>query len=195
MARILIAEDNSLVRWTLATLLQSQGHDVDLAVDGQQALHLFTAHPADVVVLDVHMPGMNGLEACQQLRQGSAVPIVMLSTLDYALVRDQAQSCEANAFLLKPLEIDSLLGWVRTLCGAETQPPPSGGQPVSAPPRHPLAARQETPPSASWSQRPNSAPTQANTLTPLTADCGPPRAGVVRPEQETGCPQYFASLP
>jgi two-component system response regulator MprA len=160
MARILIAEDNSLVRWTLATLLQSQGHDVDLAVDGQQALHHFTAHPADVVVLDVHMSGMDGLETCQRLRQGSAVPILMLSTLDYALVRDQALICGANAFLLKPLEIDDLLSWVRTLCETDIQPPQGGGSPSSTAPWHSAASRQETPPPGSRKRRNNS--TQAN---------------------------------
>jgi CheY-like chemotaxis protein len=178
MARILIAEDNSLVRWTLAMLMQSQGHDVDLAADGQQALCHFAAHPADIVVLDVHMPGMDGLEVCQRLRRGSAVPILMLSTLDYALVREQALGYGADAFLLKPLEIDDLLRWVRTLCEAGIQPSQDSGRPGSAAPWRSVASRQGRPPAGSRKQQGGSTPAQASGLATKTGipPRGKPRA-------------------
>ncbi len=112
MLRILLAEDNDLVRFTLATLLQSRGYDVDQATDGRQAVRRFHEHPSDVVLLDVHMPRMSGLEACRLLRQRSRVPIIMISTNSQSEIQEQVAECGANAFLPKPLEFDDLLNCI-----------------------------------------------------------------------------------
>lgn len=116
MARILLAEDNDPVRWSLASLLKFAGHDVDQAADGQQALACFAAQPSDVVLLDVNMPRVDGLEACRRLRQQSQVPILMLSTISNPDLQQEVLGCGANAFLRKPLEFEQLLTWVRQVC-------------------------------------------------------------------------------
>jgi len=109
MARILIVDDYDPVRWTLANLLQSEGHEVDQAADGLQALACFAAHPADAVLLDLHLPHMGGLEACRRLRQASQVPILMISTSNDPSLQQQALACGADAFVTKPMEFESLL--------------------------------------------------------------------------------------
>ena len=119
MARILIVEDSDPVRWTLANLLQFEGHEVDQAADGRQALAHFAAHPCDLVLMDLYMPDMNSLEACRRLRHSSRVPILMLSAIGDPAVRELALDCGANAFLSKPLEFEGLLAWVRRTSQAE----------------------------------------------------------------------------
>lgn len=146
VARILIAEDNVLVRWTLVTLLQSWGYDVEPVATGHQALQRFADLPADVVVLDAHMPGMDGLEVCKLLRRQSAVPIVMMSTLSHTAVRDQALASGANAFWTKPLQVDHLQASVRRLCEGIDRLAPTGGLEIDCPDRTPLP-KQAAPPS------------------------------------------------
>jgi DNA-binding response OmpR family regulator len=114
MTRILIAEDHDPVRWTLANLLQFEGLEVDQAADGRQALARFASQPCDLVLMDLYMPGLNGLETCRRLRQKSQVPILMLSTIGDPAIQEQALDCGANAFLSKPLEFERLLAWVHT---------------------------------------------------------------------------------
>jgi DNA-binding response OmpR family regulator len=140
VARILIAEDNRLVRWTLSTLLRSNGYEVDQATDGREAVHRFVARSFDAVLLDVHMPDMDGLEACRRMRQESKVPILMISTNDHPTIRQQALDCGANAFLRKPLDGKHLLASVRDLSEGQSgpitgpggNPPPPLGSPLGS---------------------------------------------------------------
>jgi two-component system response regulator RegX3 len=119
MARILIAESNDPIRWSLASLLKLEGHEVDQASDGCQALDHFADHPSDLVLMDVYMPNLDGLETCRRLRIDSDVPILMLSATREASLQEMAFHSGANAFLPKPLEPEGLLTWVRTLSSAQ----------------------------------------------------------------------------
>jgi two-component system response regulator MprA len=65
--------------------------------------------------MDVYMPSMNGLETCRRLRQDSDVPILMLSSTREASIQEMAFGSGASAFLPKPLELEGLLTWVRTI--------------------------------------------------------------------------------
>jgi CheY-like chemotaxis protein len=132
VARILVVEDNDPVRWTLATFLQANGYEVEQAENGEQALHRFADLPIDIVLMDLHMPVMDGLEACQRLRQSSKVPILITSTLSHPALQEQALGCGANAFVSKPLELDSLLAWVRDMSGRGGGPAPAA-KPKSPP--------------------------------------------------------------
>jgi CheY-like chemotaxis protein len=128
VARILVVEDNDPVRWTLAAFLQSNGYEVEQAENGEQALNHFADHPIDIVLMDLHMPIMDGLEACQRLRQTSKVPILMTSTFSDPALREQALHCGANVFIPKPLELNSLLAWVRDMSGRGGGPAPAAKQ-------------------------------------------------------------------
>jgi two-component system response regulator RegX3 len=155
LARILVVEDNDPVRWTLAALLRSNGHEVDQAANGQQALLLFADHPTDMILMDLHMPVMDGLEACQRLRRESQVPILMISTFNSPAIQAQVLECGANGFIPKPLEFDALLGWVRG--ASET----GGGPEAPTGPNPRPAAR---PPSLSPDPKPANLPRRFETL-------------------------------
>jgi CheY-like chemotaxis protein len=114
VARILVVEDNDPVRWTLAALLRFNGYEVDQATNGQQALARFASCPTDAILMDLHMPVMDGLKACRLLRQTSQVPILMISTFNNATIEKQLLDCGANGIVPKPLEFDAVLGWVRS---------------------------------------------------------------------------------
>jgi CheY-like chemotaxis protein len=115
MARILVVEGHDVARWALANLLRSAGHQVEQAADGLQALQRFAAHPFDAVLMDVHLPHMDGLEACRRLRQESEVPILMTAAHRDPEVQEQALSSGATAFLSKPMEFEGLLSWVQVM--------------------------------------------------------------------------------
>ena len=121
MARILIADSYDPIRWSLASLLRFEGHEVDQASDGRQALDRFADHPSDLVLIDVYMPYLDGLETCRRLRMNSDVPILMLSATGEASIQEMAFHSGASAFLPKPLELEGLLTWVRTISSAQVQ--------------------------------------------------------------------------
>lgn len=113
MARILLVEDSAPVRWTLSQLLRFEGHQVDHAANGAQALDCFETRSFDLVLMDVYL---DGLETCRQLRRESPVPILMFSTSGDPALRQRALTCGASAFLVKPIEFKGLLNWVQAAC-------------------------------------------------------------------------------
>jgi two-component system response regulator ResD len=115
MARILIVDGNDPVRLTLTTLLRSRGHWVEQATNGQQALDLCASEDYDLVLMDVYMPSMDGLQACQELRQTSQVPVLMLSPLSDPLIEEHVYKSGANGLIPKPLNVDRLFSWVGTV--------------------------------------------------------------------------------
>lgn len=80
-ARILIAEDEAPLRNLMRMSLESDGHQVVSASDGEEALRMFSVAPFDLVILDVMMPRMNGFSVCREIRTRSDVPIIMLTAL------------------------------------------------------------------------------------------------------------------
>lgn len=82
-AHILVVDDDASIRFLLRTFFEKIGYLVSVASSGAEALRFFQqttdAHPVDVVLLDMKMPGMNGLQVCEELRQSSDVPVIVLS--------------------------------------------------------------------------------------------------------------------
>jgi CheY-like chemotaxis protein len=115
MARILIVDGNDPVRLTLTTLLRSRGHWVEQATNGQQALDLCASEDYDLVLMDVYMPSMDGLQACQELRRNSQVPVLMLSPLADPVLEENVYKSGANGLIPKPLNVDRLFSWVGTV--------------------------------------------------------------------------------
>ena len=81
MARVLVVDDDHTVREVVVSYLRAGRHDVDEAADGETALESMRARPADLVVLDLMLPGIDGLEVCRRLRETSDVPVIMLTAL------------------------------------------------------------------------------------------------------------------
>jgi two-component system, OmpR family, response regulator MprA len=113
---ILVVDDDFAVREALDRALRANGFDVQLAGDGREAFDVLDAAPVDAVVLDVLMPGLDGLAVCRTLRRsGNRVPILMLTARE--AVADRVAGLEAGAddYLVKPFALEELLARVRAL--------------------------------------------------------------------------------
>jgi two-component system response regulator MprA len=115
MTTILVVDDDPKIRSVLGRGLRFEGYDVHLAGDGHEALRIARATPLDLVVLDVMLPGMDGLEICRRLRRGMNVPILMLTARDAVPDRIAGLDSGADDYLVKPFDFDELLARVRAL--------------------------------------------------------------------------------
>ena len=114
--RVVIAEDERAVRESLARALTLEGYDVTAVSDGAQALEVLRAEPADVVVLDVMMPIVDGLTACRVLRsEKNRVPILLLTARTETSDRVAGLDAGADDYLPKPFALAELLARLRAL--------------------------------------------------------------------------------
>jgi DNA-binding response OmpR family regulator len=112
---ILVVEDNADVREMLLLYLTDEGFPVITAEDGQQALSLIERSPPDLIITDIHMPNLNGVELIRRLReQSSNVPIVVTSAFDSGRI-EEAMKAGANRSAHKPTELGSLLITIKEL--------------------------------------------------------------------------------
>ena len=116
MARVLVVDDDPTVREVVVSYLRAHRHEVDEAADGETALRAHRAHPADLVVLDLMLPGIDGLETCRRLRETGDVPIIMLTALGGEADRVVGLEHGADDYVTKPfsprelvLRVDSVL--------------------------------------------------------------------------------------
>src|SRR5476651_1489872 len=112
--RILIVDDEPPIRRFLRTALASQEYRVEEAGDGEAALEFLKRNPVDLVVLDLGLPGMDGLEVVRRLReQGSATPIVILSSRDDEAGKVAALDAGADDYVSKPFGVEELSARIR----------------------------------------------------------------------------------
>jgi two-component system KDP operon response regulator KdpE len=112
-ATILVVDDEPQIRRVMRATLTSQGYTIVEARDGQEALaKLRTEHP-DLVLLDVNMPVMDGLEACREIRSGSAIPVIMLTVRSAEKDKVRALDAGADDYIIKPFGIQELLARIR----------------------------------------------------------------------------------
>jgi len=95
--------------------LAYEGYEVDTAMDGPSGLAIARDNPPDLVVLDLMLPGMDGLEVCRRLRAGGPVPILILTAKDTVTDRIQGLDMGADDYMVKPFELDELLARIRAL--------------------------------------------------------------------------------
>lgn len=115
-AHILLVDDDRRLAEALRRPLAYEGYSVDMAPRGDVALHKALEHPPDLVILDVMLPGLDGLEVCKRLRAaGDQVPILMLTAKDAIADRVAGLDTGADDYLVKPVELDELLARVRAL--------------------------------------------------------------------------------
>jgi DNA-binding response OmpR family regulator len=112
---ILLVDDEDSVRKVLAYPLERDGYEVVQAADGEEALEKFDAHPVDLVVLDIMLPRLDGLEVCKRLRARSAVPIIMLTARDDELDKVIGLELGADDYMTKPFSIREFRSRVRAL--------------------------------------------------------------------------------
>ena len=114
-ARILVADDDERIIASLRRALVYEGYEVTTAADGVQALAAARERLPDLVILDVMMPGIDGIEVCRRLREAGAVPVLMLTARDATADRVQGLDSGADDYLVKPFAYDELLARVRAL--------------------------------------------------------------------------------
>jgi DNA-binding response OmpR family regulator len=109
--RVLVVEDNRDILENIADYLALKGHQVDKALDGISGLHLATLHPYDLIVLDIMLPGMDGLQLCKRLRQDTRrnIPIIMVTARDQLEDRLIGFETGADAYLVKPFALAELV--------------------------------------------------------------------------------------
>jgi DNA-binding response OmpR family regulator len=115
MARVLVVDDDVTVREVVVSYLRAGGHAVVEAADGADALREMRSDPADLVVLDLMMPGIDGLEVCRRLRASGDVPIIMLTALGAEVDRVVGLESGADDYVTKPFSPRELVLRVEAL--------------------------------------------------------------------------------
>jgi DNA-binding response OmpR family regulator len=115
MPRVLVVEDEASLADTIAYSLRREGYEASTAGDGFAALDAAQAERPDVVVLDIMLPGIDGLELCRRIRKTSAVPIIMLTARGDEMDRVVGLEVGADDYLAKPFSMRELLARVRAL--------------------------------------------------------------------------------
>jgi DNA-binding response OmpR family regulator len=113
MPSVLLVEDDENVRETLALNLRAEGYDVRLAADGEAGLESARGEPADVVILDVMLPKLDGLTVCRILRRESRVPILLLTARGTETDKIIGLEMGADDYIVKPFSLGEFLARVR----------------------------------------------------------------------------------
>ena len=115
MTVVLIIEDEESYRDALSYMLAKEGFDVSLASNGEAGLAEFERHGADIVLLDLMMPGLSGTEVCRRLRQRSSVPIIMLTARDSEIDKVVGLELGADDYVTKPFSHRELVARIRAV--------------------------------------------------------------------------------
>jgi two-component system, OmpR family, response regulator RegX3 len=127
VTRVLVVEDEDSYSDALAYMLRKEGYEVSVAQTGPDALSDFERNGADIVLLDLMLPGLPGTEVCRQLRQVSNVPVIMVSAKDAEVDKVVGLELGADDYVTKPYSPRELVARIRAVLrrGQETEAPPS----------------------------------------------------------------------
>lgn len=112
---VLVIDDEPQIRRALRIGLERNDFQVRLASSGEEGLDLAALHPTDFVILDLAMPGLDGVEVCRQLRSWSSVPVIVLSVREGEQDKIAALDAGADDYLTKPFSLDELLARLRAV--------------------------------------------------------------------------------
>lgn len=122
MTRVLVVEDEESFSDALSFMLRREGYEVGIAVDGLQAIEEFDRHGADLVLLDLMLPGVSGTEVCRSLRQRSAVPIIMVTAKDGEVDKVVGLELGADDYVTKPFSSRELVARIRAVLRRRGEP-------------------------------------------------------------------------
>lgn len=123
--RILVIDDEPAMIGAVAALVGSVGHRVSAAYDGHEALRRFDADQPDLVILDLAMPGLDGIAVCRELRKRGATPIIVLSGEGQEATKVEALDAGADDYVTKPFGKAELLARIRAVTRREATPGPA----------------------------------------------------------------------
>jgi two-component system KDP operon response regulator KdpE len=112
-ANILVVDDEPQIRRVMRATLSSQGYVISEAKSGEEALELMRKERPDLILLDVNMPGLGGLETCREIRRASDAPIIMLTVRNAERDKVAALDAGADDYVVKPFGIEELLARIR----------------------------------------------------------------------------------
>ncbi|QKG85274.1 response regulator transcription factor [Kroppenstedtia pulmonis] len=113
--RLLIADDDKEIRDLLKRYLERELYKVDVVADGEEALHLFDQYKYNLIILDLMMPKVDGIEVCRRLRNKTNVPILMLTAKDQEVDKILGLSIGADDYITKPFSIHEVVARVKAL--------------------------------------------------------------------------------
>jgi len=123
--KVLVVDDELPIRRALRSTLTNAGYEVQLAASGEEAIDLVADSPPDLVILDLMLPGVSGLEVCHELRSWGPVPIIVLSAQSAEAAKIEALDLGADDYLTKPFSRGELLARIRAaLRRVSGEPPP-----------------------------------------------------------------------
>ena len=150
MTRVLVVEDEESFSDALSFMLRREGYEVGVAADGASALDEFDRHGADLVLLDLMLPGISGTEVCRTLRQRSTVPIIMVTAKDGEVDKVVGLELGADDYVTKPFSSRELVARIRAVLRRRGEPEEMLPSTLEAGPvridvdRHVVAVRGET---------------------------------------------------
>ena len=150
MTRVLVVEDEESFSDALSFMLRREGYEVGVAADGASALDEFDRHGADLVLLDLMLPGISGTEVCRTLRQRSSVPIIMVTAKDGEVDKVVGLELGADDYVTKPFSSRELVARIRAVLRRRGEPEEMLPSILEAGPvridvdRHVVAVRGET---------------------------------------------------
>jgi two-component system, OmpR family, response regulator RegX3 len=122
VTRIMVVEDEESFSEALSFMLRREGYEVEVAGDGNAAMDVFERHGADLILLDLMLPGLSGLEVCRQIRVKSQVPIIMLTAKDGEIDKVVGLEIGADDYVTKPFSSRELLARVRSVLRRNGEP-------------------------------------------------------------------------
>ncbi|MER7228083.1 response regulator, partial [Streptomyces rubradiris] len=131
---VLLAEDDRAIRHALERALRLEGYEVTAVADGVEALAQAHTDPPDVLVLDVMMPGIDGLQVCRVLRaEGDRTPILMLTALVETADRIAGLDAGADDYVVKPFDVEEVFARLRALLRRTSPAPAAAAVPPEGP--------------------------------------------------------------
>ncbi len=134
MTRVLVVEDEESFSDALSYMLRKEGYEVAVAANGPEAIEQFDRGGADLVLLDLMLPGLPGTEVCRQLRARSAVPVIMVTAKDSEIDKVVGLEIGADDYVTKPFSSRELIARIRAVLRRGTEPEPVTGTALEAGP-------------------------------------------------------------